>query len=149
MAIESVPITRIRVQHRGGGKSRVKASEAASTDINRLVDRWVTHGVPIPQVGQEPKYGDFSGTTDYHQAVTAMKEAEADFLALPAEIRRHCQQDLGVFLEKVNTPEGHRELLDLGLEETRAPASAPPPSDPDPPLQPEGASAGESGGGVS
>jgi len=94
------------------------------------MDRWVTHGVPVPAVGGEPSYGDFSMGLDFHEALNRVSEAESDFMKLPAPLRAHVENDPGLFLDLVFDPDRRGELEELGLIPTRAPVAAPPASKP-------------------
>lgn len=116
---ESNP-ARVRVVHPKGGELMTKHSMALDTDVNQIVKRHIQFGMPLP-VG-EAKYGDFSGTTDYHDALNRVFEAREQFEALPAAVRDACRNDPGVFLEKVASPEGREELGKLGLDAGRVPA---------------------------
>ena len=122
-------IERRRVSHRKSGKSRVKESQRDQADINMMMRKYIAHGTPVPVVGQEPAYGDFSAGVDFHTALNKVQQAEADFAALPAVIRKHVDNDPGKFLDLVMTPEGRAELEAAGMETTRAPAAAPPPAE--------------------
>lgn len=110
-----------RVQHEGGGESLTKQSMASATDINNIVNRWIVHG-EAPVTGKKPMYGDFTGLGDFHTAMNRVKAAEADFQALPAHIRKHCNNDPGEFLAMVYDPNRKPELEQLGLVESRNPA---------------------------
>lgn len=112
-----------RVYHPSGGEKKTKESESAACDINVIVDKWLKKGI-LPLTTARPKYGDFSNAGDYLEACTRLQTAEAEFLRVPAKVRRACDHDLGKFVEKCQTQEGLEELLELGLDPTYAPASA-------------------------
>jgi len=105
---------RISVKHRSGGRVLTKQSEAGACDINAMVSRWKRSGV-VTVTGQRPSYGDFSNVDDYYSGMNRIKAAQAEFLRLPSAVRKHCQNDVGKFLEMVMTRRGHDELVELGL----------------------------------
>lgn len=129
---------RERVFHRSGGKYMVKDSDSAAADINEMVNKWIMQGTPVPVMGKEPKYGDFSDGMSYHTAMSAVREAEQHFADLPTAIRTACEQDVGQFIDKVFDPVEREKLEALGMEPTRAPEAAPDAADPpvEEPLEP-------------
>lgn len=130
------PRARVRVRHRGGGKYMVKDSDRDSADINKVIDKWLTQGTPVPVTGKEPKYGDFSSGMTFHESLSRVREAEVDFAALPSDIRVACDQDVGVYLDKVFDPVEREKLEALGMEPTRAPDAAPEAAEPPPEPEP-------------
>ena len=116
---------RRRVQHPGGGKSRTKQADAASVDIKAILGRYINTGL-VSQRREPGTYGDFSSASTFSDAMNRVREAEEQFMLLPAEIRRACDHDPAVFLEKVFSPEGRAELEQVGLVENEAPVGAPP-----------------------
>lgn len=123
-----------RVRHPHSDKVMTKQADALASDINHIVDRYVTHGVLPPPVGSPPRYGDYGSGLDYHTAMVAVRQAQAQFEALPAQVRDFCANDPGRFLDQVMDPEGHAELLELGLDPGFVPAIV---SEPEVPPAPE------------
>jgi len=111
-----------RVQHAGGGRLMTKQAEAAETDMNAIIRRHRNTGAPFP-VNGNATYGDFSGSLDFHAALTRVREAELTFALLPAEVREAARNDPGVFLDMVHDPEKRDELVKLGLVEAAIPAA--------------------------
>lgn len=117
-----------KVYHPEGGPLMTKQSMAAETDINNIMARWITNGIPpIAPGGTPPTYGDFSNTPDFQTALNAVREAELQFMALPAHIRAHCRNDPGEFLGMVFDPSRQAELVKLGLLKEQIPTAAPKP----------------------
>lgn len=116
-----------------------KQSEAPSTDINRIMDRWVRTGV-VPQRGEEPHYGDFSTKLDFHTALTRVRQAEDQFANLPPHVRKFCDNDPGKFLDLVMDADGRAQLEQLGMVSDFAPPGAPEPT-PEPAPDPQGGEA--------
>lgn len=111
---------RARRPHPAGGESRTRQSDALETDINAIVAKYRATGI-VPQAPGTARYGDFASGLDYKTALDKVKAAEADFWDLPVEIRNECQNDPGVFLDKVMNPVTHDELVEQGLDEGRDP----------------------------
>lgn len=120
---------RRRVTHRSGGKVMTKQSEFENANINSIMNRWMQSGI-APVMTQTPKYGDFTGITDFHRAMNQVHGAEEEFMALPAAVRREADHDVGQFLEMVATQEGLEVLIGLGLPADRTPGAP----DPKPPI---------------
>lgn len=119
-------IPRIRVTAPEGGKLMVKQSLAEAQDINVIIDSWRRKGeIPVSPNGP-PVYGDFSGVSDFHTALGKIEEARAEFEALPAKVRKACDNDPGKFLELVFTAKGRADLEAIGLVEAKVPPGAPP-----------------------
>lgn len=107
-----------------GGRKLVKQSEREACDINVLMKRWEQHGVPIPPVGREPVYGDFSDGRSYQELLGRVMQIGNDFMDLPAEVRKACDNDPGKFLDMCSDPARLDELRALGLVEQREPGYA-------------------------
>lgn len=114
----------MRVTHPEGGRVMTKQSDAAASDVNAIIERWISHGV-APMVGGNATYGDFTGHGDYHSALNKVKEAERQFSELPAAVRAHVDNDPGKFLEMVFDPTRSGELEELGMVPERVPEEAP------------------------
>lgn len=120
---------RRRVFQEIGGESLVVQADRASTNVNSIVEKWRKSGT-IPLSGRTPRYGDFSGVGDYHGALERIRAAEAEFMGLPARVREACSNDPGVFLDKVFSDEGRKELEALGMPKDSAPPKADEPAPP-------------------
>lgn len=118
--LDGQPIPRRRRAHRGGGVSRTKQADALKSDVNAIMARWTSTGT-VPVRTGNPLYGDFSSGDDYFAALNKVRAAQSEFDALPAHIRKHCDNDAGRFLELVFDPARHEELVELGLAEAQDP----------------------------
>lgn len=125
------PHKRRKSKHPGGGVSKTKQSDTAATDINRIMAKFTQTGM-VPAIGDEPKYGDFSTKLDFHTALSQVKQAQSEFMRLPAHVRKYCENDPGVFLDLVMDPDGRKELQELGMVSDFAPPGAPEPSEDQP-----------------
>lgn len=87
------------------GESRTKRSFRDASDINNIVAKYRATG-QLPELARrDPKYGDFSSIPSFQEAFDMVTHAQTVFAALPAEVRRECDNDPGVFLERVKDPE--------------------------------------------
>lgn len=113
---------RIRVLAEIGGPSLTRQADALESDVNQIVRRYVAHGIMPPGGGGVPRYGDFSDSMSYHDALTRVRDMESDFMALPAAVRDYCRNDPGEFLTRVMDPASTDDLRELGLLEEQRPA---------------------------
>lgn len=135
---------RVRVVHPEGGRVMTKQSDALKTDVNHILERWVSHG-QVPRGGGNPTYGDFSQGLDFHAALSQVRVAEEHFERLPAHIRKHVHNDPGEFLDLVMDEARRPELEELGLVPELVPAAiAPVPAEPAVPGVPEPVAEGSS-----
>lgn len=111
---------RLRVIHPEGGESMTKQAFKDEVDINKIIERYAEYGVQ-PLASGQPKYGDFSDGFSFHDALSAVREVEEDFAALPARVRDACENDPGKYLDFVSDPEKRKELEGLGLVEAQVP----------------------------
>lgn len=106
--------------------SRTRQSDAAEADINTIVRNFGLTG-QLPQGVRIPEYGDFDVVSDYRSAVEAIRNADASFMAMPADVRFKFSNDPQQFLEFCANPENLEEMRKLGLA---VPAAVPPPESP-------------------
>lgn len=105
--------------------SRTIQSQADEANINTIVKNFGVTG-QLPASVKVPMYGDFTDVGDYREALEAVKNAEANFMALPAELRKKLDHDPQRFLEYCLNPENLEEMRKLGLAlEVSKPTSAP------------------------
>ncbi len=109
-----------RVTHPEGGELITKQSHALESDINSIISRFIQDGSVSGQA-KTGDYGDFSGVSDYHDALSRIKAAEQQFASLPVAVRRHCDNNAGKFLEMVYNPEKIDELRELGMMNEQVP----------------------------
>lgn len=89
---------------------------AEQTDINYIVAQFTRTGI-LPQAKQLPTYGDFTGVSDYRQALDLIRESDNMFQNLPSEARKHFNNSPADFLDyMLNEPQ--QALIDkLGLSD--------------------------------
>lgn len=92
-------------------------------DINVIVERFGVTG-QLPQAPLEPSYGDFSGVTDYHTALNAIKAADTAFMGLPAQLRARFDHDPNALLQFLQSEQNRDEAIMLGLIDGKPVAEA-------------------------
>jgi phage internal scaffolding protein len=94
--------------------TRTKQSFAVEADINEIVRRFGLSG-ELPDNGYAPRYGDFTGITDFHAALSAIALARESFETLPADVRRQFQNDPGRFVDFCSDSKNLSQLRAWGL----------------------------------
>lgn len=83
-------------------------------DINNILRQFNITGL-LPEAPLSPRYGDFTGISDYHTALNAVIAAEDGFMALPADIRARFQNDPENLINFLNDASNKDEAIKLGL----------------------------------
>ena len=86
-------------------------------DINNILRQFNITGL-LPEHALSPRYGDFTGISDYHTALNQVIAAETEFMALPADLRARFNNDPAQLIEFLDNPENLKEAKTLGLVET-------------------------------
>ena len=115
-------------------ESLAKQSFKEECDINTIVRRFGLTG-EMPSNVRMSTYGDFTGISNYQDALNAILEAEDSFMAMPAEIRARFQNDPAQFVEFCSDEANREEAVKMGLVADKAIQQAqnlsqPPPSPP-------------------
>lgn len=116
-----------------GDVSRTKQEFKDECDINRIMAKYVQTGV-LPGNVAVGRYGDFSAVGSYQEALATVFAADAQFQALPAEVRDEFGNSPARFLAAVADPSQKARFQKLGLlveepkaeEAVGAPADKPP-----------------------
>lgn len=103
-------------------------SQAAETDVNFIIKRATQSGI-LPGQDIERIFADVSESMDYQQARNLVINAENQFNALNAEVRKKFDNDPGQFLAFVEDPQNASELVKMGLAIARP--ATPSPAAPD------------------
>lgn len=85
-------------------------------DINYILQQFNITGV-LPQNPISPRYGDFSGISDYHTALNRVIAAQEEFDSLPAQIRARFDNDPAKLIEFLDDEANRPEAEELGLVE--------------------------------
>ena len=112
-------------------------SERDECDINTIVMRFGLTGT-LPTGVRAPTYGDFTGVSDYREALEAIQAADDSFYAMPAEVRARFQNDPARFVDFCSDPRNIDEARSLGLAPPVESGLAPDESGAKPDLPPAG-----------
>lgn len=83
-------------------------------DINTIVKRFGLTG-ELPGDFEMPQSGDFTGITNFQEAMNAVRNAEEMFMLVPADVRSRFANDAGRFVEFFNDASNRDEAMKLGL----------------------------------
>jgi phage internal scaffolding protein len=83
-------------------------------DINNILRQFNVTGL-LPESALSPRYGDFTGISDYHTALNQVIAAEDEFMSLPAQIRARFNNDPAQLIEFLDKSENFKEAQELGL----------------------------------
>ncbi|WNK15054.1 MAG: internal scaffolding protein [Microvirus sp.] len=95
-------------------KSKAIQSQKEESDINTIVKRFGLTG-ELPSNVRMPEYGDYTSVTDYHTAMSAVKEADSAFAQMPAEVRNRFHNNPEEFVEFCLDENNREEAEKLGL----------------------------------
>lgn len=101
--------------------SMTDQSFAEEVDINTIVRRFGVTG-EFPGGVVMPVYAHFEETFDFHSSMMRVRQAEAEFMKLPAELRSRFGNDPGALIEFLEVPENRPEAERLGIVVAKAPA---------------------------
>lgn len=116
------PPERIRVYHPHSDQILTEQSHKNEVNVNTIMRKAIRSGL-LPQRGNPGFYGDFSNVSDYFDAVNRVKEAENNFMTLPANIRKRFDNEPGKLLSFLEDASNKEEAIQLGI----LPAPAPEP----------------------
>ncbi len=85
-------------------------------DINNILRQFNITGL-LPESPLSPRYGDFTGISDYHTALNRVIAAQDEFDALPAQIRARFANDPAQLIEFLENSDNRSEAEELGLIE--------------------------------
>jgi len=88
-------------------------------DINNILRQFNITGL-LPESPLSPRYGDFTGISDYHTAMNRVIAAQEEFEALPAQIRARFNNDPAELIQFLDDGNNRSEAEELGLIEKGA-----------------------------
>ena len=88
-------------------------------DINNILRQFNITGL-LPESPLSPRYGDFSGISDYHTALNRVIAAQQEFDGLPAQIRARFDNDPAKLIAFLENEQNRPEAEELGLVEKAA-----------------------------
>lgn len=89
-------------------------ADVEECDINTIVRRFGLTGT-LPQGVRMPTYGDFTGVSDYREALDVIMQADDSFYAMPADVRSRFDNDPAKFVDFCSDPANLEEARKLGL----------------------------------
>lgn len=96
------------------GKSMTQQQFAKEADINEIVRRFGLTG-QIPDGIGAPQSGDFTGITDFTEAMRQVRNAQEAFDKLPATTRSRFNNDPGLMLAFLHDETNRDEAMKLGM----------------------------------
>lgn len=90
-------------------------SERDKCDLNIIKSIYDKTGIMNNVRSDQPSYGGFVGSRDYHELLLRAQDAEEDFMLLDAHIRARFDNDPGKLLDFVNDPKNRSMAIELGL----------------------------------
>lgn len=100
-------------------EGKTRQEDAASADVNVILDRALRGAVPLPQPLEELTYADVSSITDFRSAMERVTRAETAFMQLEARVRKAFDNDPALFLDAFQSGEGLKRLEELGVVKVR------------------------------
>lgn len=97
------------------GPTLTKQAFKDECDINVIMARYEKTGILPNMNPREPRFGDFTSVSDYHNACNRVIAAQQAFDDLPAEVRARFENDPGQLLAALQDPSRKEELTQLGL----------------------------------
>ena len=101
----------------------VQSAEEES-NINTIVRRFGISG-ELPNDLRMPQSGDFTNMPDFHTAMNLVRQAQEEFLRVPAEVRARFANDPARLMAFVDDASNYDEALKLGLVNKRIIAEPP------------------------
>jgi len=87
-------------------------------DINNILRQFNVTGM-LPESTLSPKYGDFTGISDYKTALDRVIAADEEFMSLPAQLRARFNNDAAELIEFLENDENRADAEKLGLVEPK------------------------------
>lgn len=97
-----------------GDKTMTQQQFEPETNINNIMKRFKATG-ELPIRSDKPIFGDFSGVVDYQTALNNVLEAQENFNALPAAVKKKFENDPETLEAFMKDPKNKEECIALGL----------------------------------
>lgn len=120
------PVTAFNTKARpvlsGYEPSQTQQHMAEACNINSIMER-VKRGamLPIPNKGSA-LYGDFSNVPSYEDALNRVRQADEEFMHLPAKIRDRFQNNPARLIDFLQDENNRTEAEELGLIDRKEPS---------------------------
>ena len=99
-------------------------SAEEESNINTIVRRFGVTG-ELPGDVAMPRSGDFTGIPDFHTAMNLVRQAQEEFVKVPAEVRARFGNDPQAFMAFVEDDANREEARRLGLLKAVVPDAPP------------------------
>jgi phage internal scaffolding protein len=99
------------------GESLTQQHFAKEADIKTIIKKHDRTGIISHVARGIAQYGDYSEVNEYRESLDIVRQADASFMALPAELRAMFDNDAGEFFEFVTNPANDDKMVELGLKE--------------------------------
>jgi len=103
-----------RVSDSTGKESRVEPQHREECNINTIMRKMHAQGI-LPHFKSGGNFGDFTAYSDFHDCHNRILAAEADFMAMPSELRYKFDNDPGKLLDFLHDPANRAECVEMGL----------------------------------
>lgn len=87
---------------------------AEEVNINTIIKNFGLNG-ELPENVAVPQSGDFTGVTNFHEAMNIVRKSEEAFMEMPADIRERFSNDPGKFLDFVHDEKNLEEARKMGI----------------------------------
>lgn len=119
--------------------SMTKQSFVAECDINNIVRDFTQTGqiAHINEKAAQGAYVDLPDTMDFQHGLELVRQAQASFDSLPAQVRARFANNPAEFLAFMGDPANQEEMIKLGLASDTRPPQPPEPPPETPPKGPQ------------
>ena len=100
------------------GESLTQQHYKEECEVINIIKKHDRNGIIEHVQRGKARYGDFSEVADYREALDLVRDAQAEFMNIPSEIRKKFDNDPGKFYEFVSNPENKEELKEMGFIDT-------------------------------
>lgn len=108
------------------GESMTQQHFKDQCDINKILTRYSRDGLVAHLAAKPGAYMDLPADLDYQAALHLVMDAEENFLALPAELRKELDNDPAQFLAWIADESNRDRAIELGLIDRPEPAPGAP-----------------------
>lgn len=105
--------------------SLTRQADAEDCDINVMMAKYQATGIEPRVNPRAPQWGDFSSVVGFQEALNIVRQSEADFMLLPAEVRDRFGNDPAGLLRFLEDPANREEAERLGIVVPPAPEDPP------------------------
>lgn len=105
--------------------SLTKQAFKDEVDFNNVLRKYDKTGLITHVNNARAHYGDYTEVNEYQESLNMVLKAQADFDALPGDVRKRFANDPGNFIEFVTNPDNLDEMRDLGLADPDEPDPQP------------------------